>query len=350
MNESNLLLELILKGQFGPGKEFFTSLSDGTVRVSLFEMLKAGYPQLVLSVLSNDKLDGFFFPHADKLEAFKLAVEQKQENVALEIFIKLSPSFGYGEHSTVSYAIKYGCNCFLLKYVESVTQTHSENRKIAHINRTGPGEASLLQCAVIYKNLEAIEILKNCYTKNTGADQFLSLDKNGRSSLGVAALMTVANPENKHILLSLLEIVKTWKQWERWEAFNRILCQMDNYKHYGEKDDESDFLRKESGLAEEKYPDGSYENVKNIIHEVLRKVDEKEQREAVWENSLRAAEERKYREKKEAERQAKLEKEMEEFKREAWASVNETFHFGHYPDDDYVLDDMADYARTLRSM
>ena len=119
MNESNLLLELILKGQFGPGKEFFTSLSDGTVRVSLSEMLKAGYPQLAMAVLSGDKLDGFFFPYADKLEAFKLAVEQKQENVAWEIFAKLSPSFGYGEHSTVSYAIKYGCNCFLLKYVES---------------------------------------------------------------------------------------------------------------------------------------------------------------------------------------------------------------------------------------
>ena len=210
-NESNLLLELILKGQFGPGKEFFLPHEDGTTSVELLKMIEGGYQQLAMAVLSGDNLDSFYF--RDSTKSLNLALERKEEDLAWLIYTKAHPCYAGKPHSAVSYAIKCKCNKFLANYLEKVSDVRKD-MTLYHINAEGPANSTLLECAVIYKNLEATKILANA---NTPCDypQFLHADENRRNALGVAAIMMVADPENKIFLATLLDAMRGWYKPKR---------------------------------------------------------------------------------------------------------------------------------------
>ena len=214
-NESNLLLELILKGQFGPGKEFFLPHEDGTTSVELLKMIEGGYQQLAMAVLSGDHLDSFYF--SDSTKSLNLALERKEEDLAWLIYTKAKPCYVGKPHSAVSYAIKCQCNKFLANYLEKVSDVRTD-MTLYHINAVGPAKSTLLECAIIYKNLEAVKMLVNADTDDTYHEQFLHSDENGRNAFGVAAIMTVADQENKIFLETLLKAMKKWNKPKRVDA------------------------------------------------------------------------------------------------------------------------------------
>ena len=308
MNESNLLLELVLKGQFGPGKEFFLPHEDGTTSVELLKMIEGGYQQLAMAVLSGDNLDSFYF--RDSTKSLNLALERKEEDLAWLIYTKAKPCYVGKPHSAVSYAIKCGCNKFLSNYLEKVSDVRTD-MTLYHINAEGPANSTLLECAVIYKNLEAVKMLANATTP-CEHPQFLYADKNGRNALGVAAIMAVADRENQIFLEVLLDAMREWYQPKRKEAIRWTNSQLLSYCQYGEKRDEDDFFRKESGLAEEKYADADYKEVSKFVSSFFDEMDEREASQFKFDMQRRWAQEEEERKKRDAEREAKWLAEMKD--------------------------------------
>lgn len=307
-NESNLLLELILKGQFGPGKEFFLPHEDGTTSVELLKMIEGGYQQLAMAVLSGDNLDSFYF--RDSTKSLNLALERKEEDLAWLIYTKAKPCYVGKPHSAVSYAIKCQCNKFLANYLEKVSDVRTD-MTLYHINAVGPAKSTLLECAVIYKNLEAVKMLANATTP-CEHPQFLYTDKNGRNALGVAAIMAVADRENQIFLEVLLDAMREWYQPKRMEAIRWTNSQLLSYCQYGEKQDENDFFRKESGLAEETYAKADYERVRHLVSSFFDEMDEWENWKSRFRMEQRYAKEEEERKKRDAEREAKWMAEMKE--------------------------------------
>ena len=308
-NESNLLLELILKGQFGPGKEFFLPHEDGTTSVELLKMIEGGYQQLAMAVLSGDNLDSFYF--RDSTKSLNLALERKEEDLAWLIYTKAHPCYVGKPHSGVSYAIKCQCNKFLANYLEKVSDVRKD-MTLYHINAEGPAKSTLLECAIIYKNLEAVKMLVNADADDTYHGQFLYSDENRRNAFGVAAIMTVADQENKIFLETLLEAMKKWNKPKRVDAICWTNSQLSYYRKDGEKYDENDFFRKESGLAEEKYADADYKEVSKFVSSFFDEMDEWENWKSRFRMEQRYAKEEEARKKRDAEREAKWLAEMKD--------------------------------------
>lgn len=280
MNPSNLLLELILKGDLMSNKKFFTRMQDGNIQVDLHKMIKNGYYQLALFMLSGDKDNLSSFCFINEFIAFELALKQKQDDLAFVIYTVLSSRAATEQHSWISYAIKNNYNRFLSKYIDyKSVYNEDKNKKITHIDEEGPAHSTLLECAVIYKNMEAMKLLA---TIEAGSEhpQFTCTDDNRRNALGVAGIMAVADAKNENILRTLLGIVMLWENYFAiTDAFDWLLSQLNDYRCFGESRDENNFFRKESGKKEEEYSDYRYERIKSIVKEFRTKNIEKQKRE-----------------------------------------------------------------------